>query len=380
MYRKYSWLLLSITTLFTACSSSRKMTGKPITGVKFLSEYIVPSAMRLDTTVIGGLSGIDYDTQRDVYYMICDDPSAFSPARFYTAKIQLRDYKIDTIIFQQVTTIRNPKGDPYPDIRQDRIRSADLEAMRYDPSRDELIRSSEGQRVINDKVTQLQNPDIVIMDRQGNYKDSFELPANMHIQLAEKGPRHNSVFEGLAFNNNYSKVYISVEDAIYEDGPKAGNGDSTAWIRVLELYRNTRKQTAQYGYKVDPVPFPANPAGAFKINGVSDIMYYGKDQLLVVERAWSTGQVASNIRIYMADMRKATNIAATNSLLTDPPAKAISKKLLIDMQSLGFITYNLEGITFGPRLPNGHRSLICVVDDNFSKTEKSQFLLFEILP
>jgi hypothetical protein len=41
---------------------------------------------------------------------------------------------------------------------------------------------------------------------------------------------------------------------------------------------------------------------------------------------------------------------------------------------------NVEGITLGPILPNGHQSIILVVDNNFSPLEKTQFFLLEIIP
>ena len=44
----------------------------------------------------------------------------------------------------------------------------------------------------------------------------------------------------------------------------------------------------------------------------------------------------------------------------------------------------LEGITFGPKLANGHDSLVVVADDNFptaaSATDLNQFLVFEVIP
>jgi len=165
--------------------------------------------MQFKGTTVGGLSGIDYDKTRDVFYMICDDPSAKSPARYYTARLLISNRGIDSVVFKDVTIILNQQGKPYPDITKNRIHSADLEAMRYDSIRDVLIRSTEGQRVIKDQ--ELQNPDIIIMDRNGKYKDSFILPANMHIQPGEKGPRHNSVFEGLDFADNFRYLFVSVE-------------------------------------------------------------------------------------------------------------------------------------------------------------------------
>ena len=44
------------------------------------------------------------------------------------------------------------------------------------------------------------------------------------------------------------------------------------------------------------------------------------------------------------------------------------------------VIYNIEGVTFGPILANGHRSLIFVTDNNFNTKEKTQFLLFEVIP
>lgn len=344
--------------------------------LKFLGEYILPSAMNVKGTVVGGLSSIDYDAKRGLYYMVCDDPSAFSPARYYTAKINISNDRIDSVQIVDVTTILNKEGLAYPDIRKDRIHSADLEAMRYDPFRDELLRSSEGQRVIG-KDTLLQDPDIVVMNLDGKFKTELELPAELRMQLSEKGPRHNSVLEGICFNEDYSKVFISLEDALYDDGPRAGNGDTTAWVRILKYDRVSGKQVAQFAYKIDAVPYPPNPAGAFKVNGISDILYIGNDQMLVVERAWSTGRVPSDVRIYLADLRDAKDISSVSSLQNSPPSHPVKKKLLLNLESLGTTIYNLEGLSFGPKLSNGHQSIIGVIDDNFSKTEKSQFLLFD---
>jgi len=47
-----------------------------------------------------------------------------------------------------------------------------------------------------------------------------------------------------------------------------------------------------------------------------------------------------------------------------------------DFQSLD----NIEGITFGPKLTNGHDTIILVSDNNFSKKQRTQFLAFEIIP
>jgi hypothetical protein len=48
------------------------------------------------------------------------------------------------------------------------------------------------------------------------------------------------------------------------------------------------------------------------------------------------------------------------------------------MDDLGIFTDNIEGLTFGPKLTNGHQSLLFVSDNNFSDKQKTQFLLFEL--
>jgi hypothetical protein len=148
----------------------------------------------------------------------------------------------------------------------------------------------------------------------------------------------------------------------------------------LKFDRATKKQSAQYAYKIDPVPYPPSPPGAFRINGVSDILYLGENKFMVIERAFSTGRQSFAIRVYLADISNAEDISSVNSLFQNPPQKPIKKRLLLNMDNLNRFIDNIEGVTLGPVFPNGHRSLIFVADDNFSKTQKTQFLLFEVIP
>ncbi len=364
--------------LFASCTSSKQLiTPSADSTLKFLGEYDVPNGQQFKGTTIGGLSGIDYDANSDIYYMISDDRSAINPARFYTAKIHLKENQIDSVEFINVTTLLQRDGKPFPNSTQDPLHTPDPEDIRYNPLKDELVWSSEGERKLTNDI--LEDPSVIAVDRNGNYKDSLELPANMHMHTTEDGPRQNSVFEGLAFSADYKYLFVSVEEPIYEDGPRAGANDSAAWIRVIKFDAENRNQIAQYAYKIEPVAYPAVPPGSFKINGVSAILLAGENKLLVVERSFSTGRLACTIRVFLADMSEATDIANTNSLLLNPPAKPISKKLVLNMDDLGRYIDNIEGVTWGPALPNGHKSVLFIADNNFSPLEKTQLLLFEVI-
>jgi hypothetical protein len=367
---------------FYSCSSSKKIAEQhiSISQLRFLSEYDIPYGRQFKETTIGGLSGIDYDARHDAYYLISDDRSSINPARFYTAKIHLTGNKIDSVEFTRVDGLKTRQGTLYPNSKQDALHTPDPEGIRYNPPQDELVWSSEGERIVRAGSNVLEDASVIAIDRNGNYKDSFALPANMHMHATENGPRQNSVFEGLTFSGDYKYLFVNVEEPIYEDGPRAGVKDSTAWIRIIKFDVATRRPVAQYAYRVEPVAYPAVPANAFKINGVPDILWAGKNKLMVIERSFSTGRLACTIRVFLADMAKTSNIANVNSLVTEHAIRPIQKKLLLNMDDLGRYIDNIEGVSFGPMLPNGHRTLIFVADDNFSPLQKTQFLLFEVIP
>ncbi|HCL05854.1 MAG TPA: hypothetical protein DHW64_07805, partial [Chitinophagaceae bacterium] len=67
-----------------------------------------------------------------------------------------------------------------------------------------------------------------------------------------------------------------------------------------------------------------------------------------------------------------------HSLKQQPPHKPLQKKLLLNLNDLGIYTDNVEGMSFGPILPNGKRTLWMIADNNFSAEEKTQLFLFEV--
>ena len=58
--------------------------------------------------------------------------------------------------------------------------------------------------------------------------------------------------------------------------------------------------------------------------------------------------------------------------------RPVQKTLLLDLRTLGLPLDNVEGMTIGPDLPDGRRSLLLVSDNNFAATQFTQFLLFAL--
>jgi hypothetical protein len=241
-----------------------------------------------------------------------------------------------------------------------------------------LAWSSEGERIVKSDDTVLVNPSVLLINKDGRYKDSFSLPLNLTMRSSENGPRKNSVLEGLTYADNFKTLYVSVEEPLYEDGPKADIIENNAFIRILKFNTKTKQCTKQFAYKLDPVAYPARPETEFKINGVPDILNLGNNKLLVIERSFSTGRLACTIKVFVADLDRATDISSM-ALQHDHGFIPATKKLILNMDQLGIYTDNIEGVSFGPVLPNGHKTLLFVADNNFSVLEKAQVLLFEVI-
>ncbi len=342
-----------------------------------MSVIEIPFYKTFQNTKVGGLSGIDYDKKNDLYYLICDDRSVYNNSRFYTAKIPLLENKIQSIDFQSVITLKNESRTAYGNWNSTPNTSADPEDIRFNPKTNTLIWSSEGARVITLEKQILQNPSLNSMDLEGNFLNTFTLPENLKMQQEEKGPRNNGTLEGIAFDSKFKTIYSHTEEPLFEDGDQATTSKG-GLIRLYQFDVKNKKNTAQFGYTLEPIAFEPNPKGSFAVNGVSAIQHYNKNQLLVVERSYSTGKQACTIKVFLCDLNNATNVMDYPSL-QNKKFKLASKKLILNMDDLGIFIDNVEGITFGPKLANGNQSLVLVTDNNFSDKQKTQVFLFELV-
>jgi hypothetical protein len=289
----------------------------------------------------------------------------------------LSEDKIKSFAFQNVTYLKNETGTAYGNWNTTPTTSADPEDMRYNTKTNSLIWSSEGARVITAEKEVLQNPSLNFMDIKGDFLGNVTLPENLKMQKLEKGPRNNGTLEGITFDKKYKNIYTNIEEPLFEDGDQA-NTSKGGLIRLYLFDAKTKENTAQYGYQLEPIALEPNPKGAFAVNGISAIQYYGKNQLLVVERSYSTGTQACTVKIFLCDLKKATDIKNYPSL-QNQKLELASKRLVLNMDDLGIFIDNIEGLTFGPKLANGNPSLIFVSDNNFSDKQKTQVLVFELV-
>lgn len=348
--------------------------------IKLIGQFEIPFNKSFKNTTVGGLSGIDYDTKNNTYYLISDDRSAKNDARFYSAKIHITKNGLDSVELIDVKFLLQPNGDRYPSVKQNANLTPDPESIRYNTVTNELAWSSEGERTINASDTILQNPTIQLMDREGKYTSAFKMPSNLTMQTRSIGPRQNGTLEGISFNEDQSSLYACLEEPLFQDGPKADVIATKSYVRIFKFETRSKVNSAQFAYPLEKVAFEANPPTAFKVNGVSEILWYSDNKLITIERSFSTGRLPCTVKVFITDLALADDVSAIYSLTENPPKNLATKQLLKNMDDLGIFIDNIEGVTFGPTLPNGHKTLIFVADNNFQFFEKNQFLVFEVLP
>lgn len=374
----YCLCILLVLTSCTMQKNASTTSSSSISSLKLVNIFEIPYNQPFNNTTIGGLSSIDYNRKEDAFYFICDDRSKINPARFYRANIAINEKGIDTVIFTDVKFLHQQNGALYPNSNQNPYKTPDPESLRFNSKTNQFIWSSEGERNITNKDTILNNPSITIIDTIGNFIEEYQLPDNILMSVENKGPRINSVFEGLSFNKDYSKLYASIEQPLLQDGDEPDTLYKTCLSRIFVFDTKTKKAIAQFAYPLDAVAHAPRPANKPKMNGISEILWLNKNQLLIMERSYSFGVFANTIKIYIADLSSATDVSNIYSLKESNSFKPIAKKLLFNSDSLKKYVDNVEGLTFGPKLSNGKNSLLWVVDNNFSAIEQSQVFLFEI--
>jgi hypothetical protein len=317
----------------------------PKTDLEFLGQAIVPSGTSFAGTRIGGLSSITYDARRGVYYAVSDDPA---DVRYYTLRL---DPAGPTVAFQSVTRLKAPGGGTYP------AAAIDPEGLALTKDR-ELIFTSEG--IANTLVA----PFIRRYELDGTFIADLPVPDAFDPNAAHtRGVRQNLGFESAGVAPNGRFLYTATENALVQDGPAATLTTGSP-ARILRYQLKSGRLDRRWTYLTDKVAEPPNPAGAFSVNGVVELLPLNNRFLLAMERSFSVGapDTGNTIKLYL--------VALVGGQALKLP--------LLDLDTLRIPLDNVEGMTFGPRLPDGRRSVVLVSDDNFAASQFTQFLVFAL--
>jgi hypothetical protein len=337
--------------------------------LEFLGQAIVPSGTTFSGTIVGGLSSITYDAARGTFYALSDDQSQLNPARFYTIRVDVSDGRLDQgdVQFVDVTTLLAPDGQPYAPS------SFDPEGLTLARG-GELILTSEG--IAANGIS----PWVRRYALDGSFLGELPVPDAYDPTSATHGVRQNLAFEAAAVSPDGRHLFVGLEGALVQDGP-AATLDFGSPARILRYNLATGRLERQYVYVTDPIAEPPVPATAFAVNGLVELLPFNTQFMLSRERSFSVGapDTGNTIKIYSVAFPGAENVDGVESLSgVLANVRSVKKTLLLDLDTLGIPLDNIEGMTIGPRLPDGRRSLILVSDNNFAAGQFTQFVLFAI--
>jgi hypothetical protein len=352
-----AWMVAALAALvataaFAPAATAKKgpKPSKHTPALEFRGQAIIPTGTTFQGTNVGGLSSISY-AGRNTFYAISDDQAN---ARFYKLRADISDGQLSNgdITFEGVTILKQPDGTPYP------TGSLDPEGFTLTKHNRKAIVTSEGFALAN-KVA----PWIRVYKLDGSYVRDVPVSADFTPSAdGSRGVRHNLGFESAATRGKH--LFTGTEAALVQDGPAAtvSNG-SPARLLQYDLKKNRLER--QWTYMVDPVAETPNPPTQFAVSGLVEVLPLGKKRLITMERSFSVGApgTGNKIKLYLTELRK------------DGSTK---KTLLLNLDALGLPLDNVEGMTFGPRLRHGQRTLLLVSDNNFAASQFTQFLLFAI--
>ena len=353
-------------------AKGQKPARVTVAGIDYLGLITFPTGYEYAGTEVGGLSSITYDAARGVYYIISDDPSAIDLARFYTAEIDIGDGSLDDgdVTFVDVTTLLNESGEPFAP------GSLDPEGIVL-WHKGSLFISSEGFAAASPPI----DPFIWRYNLNGHPTAMLPIPEKFLPEDGTQGVRPNLAFESLTVTPDNHTLYTVNEGALAQDGPAADVGQETL-VRFLQYDARQREPLHEYVYVAEPVAEPPVPPDAFRVSGVVEIVALdNQGTFLVMERSFSVGApgAGNTVTLYEARIGDATDVSGIEDLYDESSGTPVAfepmeKRFLLDFSSLGLEPDNIEGMTLGPRLPDGTRSLIIVSDNNFAPSQVTQFI------
>ena len=329
--------------------------------LKFNEQIIRPENGKVE---LGGLSGIRYNEKTKTLYAISDDRSSFAPARFY-------EFKIDVV--KNKLNIHSPKKVTLKDLSGKHFSKSkiDFEDIDFDKNGNILI-TDEG----NINGIQILPPRILVFNPKGKMIEEIEVAKEL-IPIKKNGhfvagTRDNMSLEALSLSSDKSKLFTMPENAIKQDGPEASL-DKACFIPLYEYHLNSKgkyKIKKKYSYPFGPIDTIENRIKSAKyFAGVTAILSTEENKLLVLERIYYPILNTNTIKLFNVTLYKDGALKKVLNLNLDKILPYFKNHKSLD---------NLEGLTFGPRLENGHRTLIIVSDNNFRSAQRTHFIVFEI--
>jgi len=372
-----SALILWVCLLLTACTFLDIGAEQRIfltVNLSLLDTYEIPPQM-FENTRFGGISALAYDRPADRLYALSDEHSSGIPPHFYTLRLeQTPDTdppQLETIALEAVTFFTTPEGQVW-------------DSYQFDP--EGMALTPQGTLWIASEGIQSRDvpPALVEFDRAtGRQLQALKVPSGFKVAIdpqtrrQQQGVQSNLGFESLSlspiktipgeplrlFTVNEAPLLQDLDLSVAEEGGR---------LRLLhyDLTQGNPLLLSEHLYPLAPVPLAV-------LNGLSELLTLdGTGHFLTLER--SLTPFGFQIQLFQAAIGGATDISGIPALKGElSNVNRVQKQLVLNVNNLDIPIRNLEGMTWGPQLPDGSQTILLVSDNNF-EAEPTQFLWFRL--
>lgn len=329
--------------------------GAPAYEVSLLGvgPMIIPPGVQVDGLNVGGLSAVSR-VKGDTYLALVDNEGD-TPARIF--ELEFRVTEIGPV---------PPPGRTEAEVPRSALRLAGLTGKTLDAEGMVLLPGG-GFLVSSEK-----EPSIREISAKGETLRLLPVPPLFEFSaIGGSGVRINAGFEPLALSPDGRSLWTGNEGALKQDAPDDARF-GTHPVRLLRYERKGRafEPAEQYVYVVEPI---RERRPGFSVRGLVELLVLPEGGLLALEREFVEG-VGTAVQLFHVEIGGATDVSGLPSL-AGQSYTPVRKTLLFDVNKAGFWVDNLEGMTLGPKLPDGDRTLVLIADDNFERIKQFQQVL-----
>ncbi len=337
----------------------------------------------------GGISAIDH-VSGDEYVLLSDrgpnDGAVPYATRFHLATIHLpTNGSAPQLQLTATRLFTKTSGQPLVGAAN-ALKKGEDHPCRFDPEGCRLVRRQgpEMQLAVSDEY----GPRVDLFDRSGQRVEKLKVPGRFEIDhphgdAAEEarenqnGRQPNGGFEGLAVSPDGKTLYAMMQRPLIQDGALVAGRFSGQLNRILRIDLET-ESTTEFAYPLD------SPDAV-----VCELLCVDEHRALVLERDSVSGKVAQIKRLAMIDLQAASDISDIKSLPSRPEelpsgVRCVTKRPFLDLLAPRFGIFGdktpakFEGLTFGPDLADGRKTLLVAVDNDFQAENPTRIFVFAI--
>jgi len=338
----------------------------------------------------GGIGALSWAGE-NVYYLLPDrgpdDGAVPYPTRFHKAQIQFSAEGAVEWKILETHLLTKDSGEQLVGAAS-ALKHGDKHPGRLDPEAIRFVQR--GNKPVALAISDEYGPRVDLYDLTGKRTRKLKIPGKFEIehpsgnaaeeaQKNDKGRQPNAGFEALGISPDGQTLYAMNQRPLIQDGAIANGRFSGLLNRILRIDIES-ENSAEFIYPLETID-----------SAVCELLMIDSHRALVLERDSLAGPLAKQKSLYLIDLQGASDVSDLKSLpaqVADLPTtvRPVSKRLFVNLLDPKFeiasesTPAKFEGLTFGPNLPDGRRTLVISVDNDFEGENPTVFYFLALSP